>query len=196
MRGDLLELAIFRRTTKDTPISPKLTEKADILRLLLEESDRIVEEQVLEIQVERLREGTKLPSKSNDDDSGWDLFAAEDVIVHAGQTVIVPTGLRINYPKGYGATVRPRSGLTSSTKMRVQLGTVDNPYRGELGIIIDNIAPVNPEVHLQSAFYISKGDKIAQLVLERVYPSKIVEVPAVDTDTDRGEGGFGSTGTK
>lgn len=92
------------------------------------------------IGFKRLTEDATIPTKAHADDSGYDLVASEDVIVEPGATAVVPTGIAVQLPKGYEATVRPRSGVTSKTKLRVQLGTIDNGYGGEIGVIVDNIA--------------------------------------------------------
>lgn len=82
-----------------------------------------------------------LPAKAHDEDSGFDLYALEDTIIYPGQTVIVKTGIAVDLPEGFDATVRPRSGNTSKTKLRVQLGTVDRQYTGEIGVMVDNANP-------------------------------------------------------
>ena len=80
----------------------------------------------------RLTDTAVIPTKAHPTDSGFDLFADETVIIEPGQTVVVKTGIAVVLPQGYEATVRPRSGITSKTKLRVQLGTVDNAYRGDV----------------------------------------------------------------
>src|SRR5699024_5645455 len=86
----------------------------------------------------RLSSDAVIPTKAHASDSGFDLYASEDVIIEPGETVIVPTGIAIELPPGYEAQVRPRSGVTAKTKLRVQLGTIDNGYTGEIGVIVDN----------------------------------------------------------
>src|SRR5690625_2829411 len=93
----------------------------------------------VKIGFKRLNDGAILPTKAHPSDSGFDLCASEDVIIEPGETVIVPTGIAVELPKGYEAQVRPRSGVTAKTKLRVQLGTIDNGYTGEIGVIVDNI---------------------------------------------------------
>lgn len=93
----------------------------------------------LEIGFKRLSDNAVLPTKAHVTDSGFDLFAAQDVIIAPGETVVVPTDIAVQLPNGYEAQVRPRSGITSKTKLRVQLGTIDESYRGNIGIIVDNI---------------------------------------------------------
>src|SRR5690554_1663739 len=94
----------------------------------------------LKIGFKRLSENAVLPTKAHANDSGFDLYASKDVIIEPGKTAVVPTGIAVQLPEGYEAQVRPRSGVTSKTKLRVQLGTIDESYRGDIGIIVDNIA--------------------------------------------------------
>lgn len=128
-----------------------------------------------------------LPTKAHATDSGFDLYAAEEVTIPPYATAVIPTHLGIILPEGYGATIRGRSGLTSKSDLRVQLGTIDNAYRGELGIIADNKSLAQPYV-------VTKGMKVAQLVLERIAPYHNAEWREDEEQTDRGVGGFGSTG--
>src|SRR5699024_2119699 len=91
------------------------------------------------IGFKRLIDDANIPTKAHATDSGFDLYAAEDVIIEPGETKIIPTGIAVQLPKGMEAQVRPRSGVTAKTKLRVQLGTIDNQYRGEIGVIVDNV---------------------------------------------------------
>lgn len=123
-------------------------------------------------------------------DAGMDIRASEPTIIYPGETKIIKTGLFVAIPKGYELQVRPRSGMSAKTNIRVSNapGTIDSNYRGEIGVILDNIG--NDE------YYINVGDRIAQLVLNKVptirwYPVENVEALG---ETNRGAGGFGSTG--
>lgn len=133
----------------------------------------------------RLTDTAMLPTKAHPTDSGFDLYADEAVTIAPGETAVVSTGVSVVLPPGHEATVRPRSGITSRTKLRVQLGTIDNAYRGNIGIIVDNIGQERISIH--------PLDKIAQLVVGPVSMLAGVEVFEVD-ETDRGGSGFGSTG--
>src|SRR5699024_2574909 len=98
----------------------------------------------------RLNECAIIPTKAHPSDSGFDLYASEDVVIEPGDTAIVPTGIAVELPQGYEAQVRPRSGITAKTKLRVQVGTIDNGYKGEIGVIVDNIHPLKQTVkHIQ-----------------------------------------------
>lgn len=158
----------------------------------------------------RLTEDAVIPTKAFPTDSGFDLVASEDVIVEPGATVVVPTGIAVQLPEGFEATVRPRSGVTSKTKLRVQLGTIDNSYIGEVGVIVDNLGERTDSVtelsrilestidrlnitRLTGEYQIRKGDRIAQLVITRLPDVEAVEVFDVE-ETERGESGYGSTG--
>jgi dUTP pyrophosphatase len=94
----------------------------------------------LNVKIKRLNEDAVIPKYAREGDAGFDLIATQDVIIEPGETKLVPTGLAFELPPGYEMQIRPRSGVTLKTKLRVQLGTVDSGYRGEIGVIVDNIA--------------------------------------------------------
>lgn len=170
-----------------------------------------------QVKIKLLNENAVMPTYGSEGAAGFDLYAAEDVIIEPGDTVKVPTGLAFELPPGYEMQIRPRSGVTLKTKLRVQLGTVDADYRGEVGVIIDNVSINAGErrrvdvdttyklVHVDGTdsklgvmnkwpvYRVRKGDRIAQAVIQRL-PS--VDLVKVDTlgDTERGGAGFGSTG--
>lgn len=167
----------------------------------------------LEIGFKRLSDNAVLPTKAFATDSGFDLFAAQDVIIPPGETVVVPTDIAVQLPQCYEAQVRPRSGITSKTKLRVQLGTIDEQYRGNIGIIVDNIyahyregADFYPAIDVKNEYLIDgsehklgtyrifTGDKIAQLVVQPIPATIAVEITGELEDSDRGENGFGSSG--
>ena len=170
------------------------------------------------VKVKRLSEDAIIPTKAYESDSGFDLYASEDIIVEPGDTVKVPLGIAIEPPKGYEMQIRPRSGISSKTKLRVQFGTVDNSFRGEVKVTIDNIkAPSGVAFESEfvpgsfiisnvagedtlideqkdvNTYIIRKGERIAQGVIQKA--SKFVMEEATQLDeTERGEGGFGSSG--
>lgn len=146
----------------------------------------------LRVKIKRLKD-VELPKYAKPGDSGFDLVAAEDTIVWPGETKVVPTGLAFEIPPGYELQVRPRSGMTRDTKLRVTLGTVDSGFRGEVGVLVDNterITGPNMQAHV-----IERGTRIAQGVIAPVETAHFVEVNDL-SDSERGVGGFGSTGTK
>ena len=170
----------------------------------------------MKLQVKRLTETAILPTKAHATDSGFDLYADEDVLIEPGGTIVISTGISVKLPTGYEAQVRPRSGVTSKTNLRVQLGTIDNAYRGDIGVIVDNIHKESGYIrrdgdksfvktvsggiektygnHAENSTLIKKGDKIAQLVLVKIPMfNEVEEVDELDS-TDRGDKGFGSSG--
>jgi|SRR5690625_118133 len=160
----------------------------------------------------RLSDSATIPTKAHATDSGFDLYASEDVIIEPGETAIVPTGIAVELPAGYEAQVRPRSGVTVNTKLRVQLGTIDNGYTGEIGVIVDNIydetterfsnfelidgsvTPARRNV-MDGAYLIRKGDRLAQLIIQYIPNTYAIELEELKT-TYRGGKGFGSTGVR
>ncbi|NLW02865.1 MAG: aminotransferase [Clostridiaceae bacterium] len=163
----------------------------------------------IEVLVEIVREGAALPSYANPWDAGMDVCAACDTLIRPGETVIVPTGLKLAIPEGYEIQVRPRSGISLNTPLRISNspGTIDAGYRDELGIIMTNASPqnqpdggeplrVSSKGNRQGTYLIRKGDRIAQLVLAEVPRMRLRVVDSVkEIGRDRG-GGFGSTGVK
>lgn len=161
------------------------------------------------MKIEICREGAVLPAYARPGDAGMDVCAAEDVIIKPGETVIVPTGLKLAIPDGYEIQVRPRSGVSFKTPLRISNspGTIDSGYRDELGIIMTNssetqgfceneILPFDTKGNKKGIYRISRGDRVAQMVLQEIPRMKLVVVESVkEIGTDRG-GGFGSTGIK
>lgn len=134
--------------------------------------------------------GLPLPSYATEDSAGMDLSAAvaSDLVLKPGARAVVPTGFAIALPRGYEAQVRPRSGLAAKNGVTVlnAPGTIDADYRGEVGVILVN--------HGQSDFVVTRGMRIAQMVIAPVSPARMAEVAELPA-TRRGAGGFGSTGT-
>lgn len=162
----------------------------------------------VEVFVEVCREGAILPRYANPGDAGMDVYAAEDITILPGETVIVPTGLKLAIPEGYEIQVRPRSGVSFKTPLRIpnSPGTIDSGYRDELGIIVNNSSDMecnqNSDIRFtldekgnkKGPYIIRKGDRIAQIVLQVVPKMVLTKVSSVkNIGTDRG-GGFGSTG--
>lgn len=135
--------------------------------------------------------GQPLPSYSKAGDAGMDVRTCEPVDIRPGETIIIKTGLHVKIPFGYEIQVRPRSGLSNKTKMRIanSPGTIDSNYTGEICIIADNIGEDNIKFNM--------GERIAQLVLA-VVPVMVwdeVSSEAELGETNRGSDGFGSSGT-
>lgn len=128
------------------------------------------------------------PERGSLDASGADLRALSNVVIPAGQTVLVKTGIAFDIPTGYEVQVRARSGLSLKTGLRVAngIGTVDKDYQGDCGVIIHNTS--------QDDYIIAAGDRIAQAVLCPVIIPDLVEIEGFQEVTSRGTSGFGSTG--
>lgn len=135
----------------------------------------------------RIHPDATLPAYAHASDAGMDVRSVEDLTIPAGRRALVHTGLVMELPLGYEAQVRPRSGLALKHGITVlnTPGTIDAGYRGEVGVILANFGDAD--------FAVKKGDKIAQIVIAPVTQPEIVEVADVNA-TDRGAGGFGSTG--
>ncbi|EJV56088.1 dUTP diphosphatase [Bacillus wiedmannii] len=146
----------------------------------------------LRVKIKRVKD-VELPKYAKPGDSGFDLVAAEDTIIWPGETKVVQTGLAFEISPGYELQVRSRSGMTRNTKLRVILGTVDSGYRGEVGVLVDN-TEIPKAVNMQ-AHVIEKGTRIAQGVIAPVITANFIEVDEL-SDSERGVGGFGSTGVK
>lgn len=146
------------------------------------------------LKVKKLTSTAKLPQKAHVTDAGFDIFADEDVVLTNNNTTVVSTGLSIEIPDGYYGELKGRSGLTVKTLFRVHTGTIDSDYRGELGVMCYQSYSDDSKA-IKRSYTIHKGDKIAQLI---ILPLPEFEVEEVDelSNTERGEGGFGSTGTK
>lgn len=188
----------------------------------------------MNVKVKRLNGEAVIPQYAKPGDSGFDLVATEDVIIAPGEAALVSTGLAFEIPEGFELQVRPRSGVSLRTKLRVANtpGTIDSSYRGEVKVIIDNIAHLDFEIDrvnstepyelwpvMQNAYHtidgsgdspqgnvlteetvpvwtyiIRKGDRIAQGVIAPVIRANLIETDGELTETERGDGGFGSTG--
>jgi len=125
------------------------------------------------------------PVRSSPGAAGYDLFTPEDFEIKARSKVTVPLNLMMKVPEGTYGRVAPRSGLANKHSLDVGAGVIDSDYRGNVGVILFN--------HSDEVFSAKKGDRIAQLILERIVTPEPEVVEKLD-DTNRGEGGFGSTG--
>lgn len=155
----------------------------------------------LPIDIKRLHKDAVIPKYQTELAAGFDIHAVEDMEINAGETVLVKTGLAFAIPKGFELQIRPRSGNSLKTTIRIanSPGTIDADYRGEVCIIVDNLSkgtmPSLRGLENVGKLYIKKGDRIAQGVIAPVYQAKFCEVDEL-SDTDRGAGGFGSTDGK
>ncbi|RHF38811.1 dUTP diphosphatase [Collinsella intestinalis] len=142
------------------------------------------------VSIKRLDPSVELPSYAYEGDAGLDLRANADVVIEPYQRVLIPTGLAIAIPDGYAGFVQPRSGMALKQGLSIANtpGLIDAHYRGELKVIAVNLDSEN-------AIHIERGERIAQLVIQKVPVVHLVEVDELD-ETDRGCGGFGSSGSK
>jgi dUTP pyrophosphatase len=145
------------------------------------------------LAVVRLDRDLPMPSRAHDGDAGIDLFSALDVELAPGQRALVPTGIAVAVPHGMVGLVHPRSGLAARVGLSIvnSPGTIDAGYRGEIKVALINLDPQEPIV-------VNRGDRIAQLLIQRVELPELVEVTSFDeaglADTSRGDGGHGSSG--
>lgn len=142
----------------------------------------------LQVLVQRLDPDLPLPAYAHPGDAGADLVAAVDVTLRPGERALVPTGIALALPPGYVALVHPRSGLAARHGLSIvnTPGTIDAGYRGEIKVLLINHDP-------ESAIELRRGDRVAQLVIQRFETARFVEVEGLP-DSARGVGGYGSTG--
>jgi dUTP pyrophosphatase len=133
----------------------------------------------------RLSENAKLPTRGSSHAAGYDLYSAQEVTIAAEGKALVKTDIAVAIPEGHYGRVAPRSGLAWKHHIDCGAGVIDRDYRGNVGVILFNLA--------KQEFKIKQGDRIAQLILEKISTPPVVEVEDLDK-TDRGSGGFGSTG--
>ena len=167
-------------------------EKLDFLMTITEAIENIINSigyrDSVAVAIEFCHENAKEPTYANPDDAGCDVYAVEDTVIAAGETKIIPTGLKVAIPAGWMISVRPRSGMSAKTGIRIANapGTIDTGYRNEVGIILHNTSNASYEIHI--------GDRIAQFVIE---PAPMIRFKQVDSVAGIGEnrgGGFGHTG--
>ena len=192
--------------------------KRDFLKKLLRGINTAISEtegiakRYIQIPFVKCHPDAKMPEYAHPDDSGMDVYAVDDYVIHPGETKLIPTGIKMAVPNGYEIQIRPKSGRALKTKMRIanSIGTVDAGFRGELQVIIENIEPPIKDITYDfddngrpiitsilrgSDMTIGKGEKFAQLVLMEVPKAVLFQVENLD-DTERGNGGFGSTNLK
>ena len=179
----------FIKTLKDEDMSDN---KKEFLQLVLENAVlKFVEvydnpREKIKVKIQRINEDAVIPTYAHSSDAGADVNSVEEVTLAGGETKIVKTGFKVAIPKGYEIQIRPRSGISYKTPLRIAncVGTIDSSYRGEVGVIIWNSGA--------EPYTIKKGEKIAQMLIAPT-PMITWEETEVKEDTDRGTGGFGST---
>lgn len=136
------------------------------------------------LKVQKLNNNAKLPNKTHMSDAGIDLFANENVVLYPENTLLVSTGIAMEIPEGYCGIIKDRSSMGAKGVFTLG-GVIDSSYRGEIKIIMGT----------KDTYVVNRGDKIAQMLLVPVPSVEIVEVESL-SETERGSGGFGSTGNK
>ena len=166
-----------------------------------------IAKKIITVPIELCHEDAKIPTYAHAGDAGMDIYAVEDITIKPGETVIVPTGLKTAIPLGYELQVRPRSGLSAKSPLRIanSIGTIDANYRGEIGVIITNSNPPITKIEFDEKgnvidyiygedYTITKGMRFAQLVLKEVPTCSFLQVESVaDIGEDRNSG-FGGSG--
>ncbi|MFT5699805.1 MAG: dUTP pyrophosphatase [Desulforhopalus sp.] len=144
---------------------------------------------MIDLKVKKISEFAVLPSYAHPGDAGMDLYSIEDKVIGPGETHLIKTGIKIELPPDTEAQIRPRSGLALKHSITVlnTPGTIDEGYRGEIGVILIN--------HGKKAFVVEREMRIAQMVVNAILRVKVIESEEL-SDTTRSEGGFGSTGIK
>ncbi len=140
------------------------------------------------LKIKRIDNNALLPTYAHTGDAGLDIYAVNETVILPGRTALIKTGLELELPPQTEAQVRPRSGLALKHSITVlnTPGTIDEGYRGEIGVILIN--------HGQDCFHVTPGMRIAQLVIKPILTVHVVEVDVLN-DSDRGSGGYGSSGT-
>ncbi|MCF7816117.1 MAG: dUTP diphosphatase [Candidatus Pacebacteria bacterium] len=139
----------------------------------------------MKMQVVRLNDSAKLPQFAHDTDAGMDLFCNEVIVVASGERVQIKTGIAVAIPDGHAGLIWDKSGLSQKYGLKTLGGVIDSEYRGEIIVGMVNLG--------QDSYTIQVGDKIAQILIQKVEHPSIEEVTSLE-ETLRGENGFGSTG--
>ena len=139
------------------------------------------------LKIEKINEKAIIPSYANEGDAGLDLYSVEKLVLAPGERGLIHTGIKIELPKNTEAQIRPRSGLALKNGISLvnSPGTIDEGYRGEIGVIVIN--------HGLESFTVEEGMKIAQMVIKPVWRVEVEEVLSL-SDSERGEKGYGSSG--
>lgn len=140
----------------------------------------------MNIQIKKLSDKAKIPSQASKSAAGYDLYAAEEVLVNTVGRKLVKTNISISIPEGYYGRIAPRSGLAYKNGIDVLAGVIDSDYRGDIGVIL-----LNTDHNLD--FEVNVGDRIAQIIIEKCHSVNWETVETLDA-TVRSEGGFGSSG--
>lgn len=138
------------------------------------------------LQVKRLTETAQLPVRQHKGDAGYDLSADEDIVIPSGEWKLISTGISFKVPSGTYGRIAPRSGLSYKKGTMIGAGVIDEGYRGHVKVLIFNM-------NFKSELRVTKGDRIAQLILEKIATPEVLEVDDLE-ESKRGDNGFGSSG--
>lgn len=137
------------------------------------------------LRIKKLEDSAVLPKKANESDAGYDLYSIEDKTIEPNQRMMIRTGISMAIPNNYVGLIWPRSGLAVKHGIDVLAGVVDSGYRGEVCVVLQN--------HGHQPYKISSGDRIAQILFQKIEFFQLEEVENLE-EADRGDSGFGSTG--
>jgi len=137
------------------------------------------------LKIKKINQNATIPKYAHEGDAGFDLSSVEDYSLNPGDKIIVKTGLQMEIPENYFGNIRNRSGLAAKYGIHVLAGVIDSHYRGEIGVVLINLG--------KALYNITKGDRIAQMIIQGCESCEIEEVNEI-SETKRGDGGFGSTG--
>jgi dUTP pyrophosphatase len=137
------------------------------------------------IKIKKLHAHARLPEKAHAGDLGYDLFAAEEMTIFSDETMVISTGVAIQFPEGYGGFIKDRSSVSTKYSVFTVAGVIDNGYIGEIKVAMHNAG--------EDPWYCNPGDKIAQLVLIPIVNFGVEEADELIAQDQRGVGGFGST---
>ena len=140
----------------------------------------------MKIKIKKINPDGKDPTRAKSSDAGYDLYSTVDMPITPTARQLVPTGIAIEIPEGYYGRIAPRSGLAVRAGIDILAGVVDSGYRNEIKVVMINLG--------EGLVSVNKGDRIAQLIIEKCYDVEWEEVNEL-SDSDRGEGGFGSSGS-
>lgn len=167
-----------------------------------------------QLQIKLLSENATMPTRNHSTDAGFDIYAAETIILEPQRKALIATDIAVNIPKGYVGLLTSRSGVSSKTHLVIETGKIDAGFHGNMKINIKNDfpylsrnliqdymldvfgkeQPIRESNVLVGTYEIQKGDKIAQLVIVPIWTPELQEVEEFDVESDRGEKGFGSSG--
>jgi dUTP pyrophosphatase len=139
----------------------------------------------MKVKIMRIDSDVKIPSYANPGDAGMDFYSAENLVIKSHERKTVRTGIKMAIPPGYVGLIWDKSGLASKKGIKTMAGVIDAGYRGEVGIVLQNLG--------SDEFIVEKNMKIAQMLIQPIHSPELEEVEELD-ETKRGDGGFGSSG--